>query len=234
MAYTKAHMHLVWGGSLGPSDREDAWTVGIRFASGGEGNAPGDLPPLQPDEFPSQLRADLIAAISQFHQSTGARIRRDATLEWIKYNRIGIDGRYVNTTGTLVWDVPATGGNATPTYPQQISAVTTYRTDARRGAAKTGRNYWPTGIAYDATSGGITASDRTALAGSTAALLYTLGQAMFTAGFPLVACVMSSIGSGTTRIIDRVEVGSRFDIQRRRDNSAPEIYTGQDVQLPTG
>lgn len=234
MTYTKAHMLLSWGGSLGPSDREDSWSVGIRFFSGGEGNQPGDLPPLQADEFPSQLRADLLAAITQFHTSTGAKIRRDATLEWVRYNRIGIDGRYVDTTGSLIWDVTATGGNTIATYAQQIACVTTYRTSARRGQAHVGRNYWPTAIPYDATSGGISASDRTAMAGAVSALLYTLGQAMFTAGFPLVASVASSLGSGTTRIIERVEVGSRFDIQRRRDNSAPEVYSGQDVQLPTG
>lgn len=231
--YTDPHMVLAWGGPLGPENRADTWSVSLRFRPSGASSQDTDFPPLRPADFPSQLRADIVAALSAFHSGSGARMRNDAVLQWIKFNRVDREGKYVSPSLSTQWDITGVAGAGAPAYPQQIALATTYRTEARRGPGTKGRTFWPTAIDYDPSIGGPSTSARTGLAGSVGGLLTTLGSAMFRAGFTLVPSVMSPIGEGQSRFITRVEVGSRFDVQRRRDNSERESYVGADVALPT-
>lgn len=233
MPFTQPHMLLSFGGPIGQTARLDNWSVGIRLGQPGNWSE-GELPPTDPTQFPPQYRADLIAAVRALWLSTGARMRSDAVLEWIKFNRIGTDGRYVSSRFSTTWDVERTPGVAAAPYPQQISAATTYRTPVRRGRASRGRTYWPTGLPYDAETGGLAEGSRSGLAGAVGGFLTTIGNKSFEAGFALVPCVMSNLGTGAINRISRVECGSRFDIQTRRDNAEAELYTGQAVAAPDG
>jgi len=228
--FPQPHLYLNFGGSLGPAQRRDTWSVGIRMGQP-DGYSAGELPPLLLEDWDQQLIVNLVETVRGFVSSTSANLRSDAAVSYLKANQVGREGKYVSTSNTN--EIPmSTGGRFLGTFPQQVALASTYRTSARRGLASRGRSFWPIATGYDPSTGGVSATEQSALAGAVAGFLGRLGETFYAGGFALQPCVMSNIGDGAVRRIERVEVGSRFDIQRRRDNAEDETYVGTDVGSP--
>lgn len=224
MPYSQPHMLLQWGGALGGFDEEFAGVM--RFAAQDGAWSEADVDKL--DNI--AVGREMVRALRQYWGNTDARIRNSAKLEWVKFNKIGRDGRYESTTDTRLMRldeaVPGTGAD---TYPYQVALCTTYRTDAMRGRASRGRTFWPTSAPYDQNARGLSPAVQGQILTATVGLVNALNDVCRQAGSASRLVVASKVGEGSTRIVQRVEVGHAFDIQRRRDKSLLERYEVADV-----
>ena len=235
MAYTEQHMVLQWGGSFrsgsptAPFIEEFSGTM--RFAG----------PGLDQANKIENARAIAIA-LGRYWSKPEAMIPKSAYLEFIKWNRVDVNGRYVAEDSSRTVHFPGIlGGGQIDRYPLQVTWVTTWGTDAVRGKACRGRTFWPTavplGIAFNvgdeyatakaaadnalltdlrnaARSGYVTQGANNGIPSWASDLGFAPGP--LSEGSGMSPSVMSKIGSGTTRIITHSEVGTRLDTQRRR------------------
>lgn len=213
MPYPGNFLRLVMQGSI---YNVETWTCSINLFGGGtSGDAPDEVP------------ASVVEACSDW--LTDSQISNRCTLELIKLNLIGPDGRYVNQT-TVQHDLPApypTGGFAN-TPPAQTSLAITLRTAAQRGPASRGRFYTPLSAAPVDSSGYITTASR--VTNLTAAVAFV--DALNVALDPWRVAIMSDVGAGFARAVTRVEIGRVMDTIRSRRNKLTEDYSGEDVQGP--
>lgn len=249
MTYTEPHMVLQWTAGFREGDQ----------ASPLKEIAVGSLRFVGPGIDASNNRQTcgaLALALQRFWKSTTAQIPQGCYLENVKWNKINVDGRYINQNTIYVnpTGIDGTGGRAN--YPLQVAWATTWTTDVVRGKASTGRTFWPTSATLDGARSQVAQSATLAMATAAAKLLRDLTYAARTGnvdptvspvptwlqetgfaptevreGSGVSPAVMSKIGSGTTRVITGVSVGSRLDIQRRRGEG--QIETRQVVPLAT-
>ena len=153
-----------------------------------------------------------------------------ATLEYVKCNMVGANGRYSNATATHRFDfTPHAQGGAAPNNPEIISVATSWSTAKQRGPGSHGRIYLPNPTMGTGASQTISAADMSAAAAAGVALLKIINN-----GDPannpiggssqlLIPVVASNVNSTNTDIIG-VKVGSVKDVQRRRKNALKETY----------
>jgi hypothetical protein len=201
-------MLLAFGGPLWTSEQ---WSCSIRSDPNfGDGNqlSQGALDEIWP-------------AVATWFQSATSPIASHAKLGWLKFNRIGANGKYVNsTTYRKDWATPLATGVSNASAPQ-VSLVATLETGASRGRAHRGRIYLPAPRYPLENDGRITAASATAAATSVAGLLTTLnGIASYGSNR-----VYSNIDAGTSRVITGVTVGRVLDTMRSRRTSLPEERT---------
>lgn len=155
----------------------------------------------------------------------GLGFSQEAKLTSIKLNRIGPDGKYVDTTThERIFATPIAGGGNTGGVPQ-LSVVSTLRGPDVRGAASKGRMYWPVSkAAMDPLLPNGTIS--TTLAGQhasgTAVLIRALNNAYVGASVPAVAAIASKVGGGRFQVVTKVSVGRVVDTMRSRRNKLDE------------
>lgn len=241
MPFQTEHMLLQWGGTFANSSgalTTDGFVGSMRFA--GPGISAADNQQVC-DRMGAALRAWWLSGTDNFIPYT-------ARLQWVKWNRIGTDGKYASPTQTRLKILEdAVTANAA-VYPQQICWAVTWMTQLQRGRGHQGRTFFPTNVTIDPEIGmRVPPAAATKMATKALDLIgrlnyyantggvstppdYTTG----TPGFPaqdqaLRASVMSSSGTGIG-IINRARVGNRLDIQRRRDNSQEEIYVSTPQQ----
>lgn len=223
MPYVSEHMLLQWSGLFtrgGSADVMDEFAGTLRFA--GPGIAEAD----------NQETCDALAAALRAAWVTSAmQIPTIAKLAYVKWNRIGTDGRYASTTRTTTtWYENQVGGAIQPVYPTQISWAATYLTDVARGPASRGRNYFPTSATIgEADNMRVTQEQCQRTATAVAGLIASLNNAAQSEGSGMVAHVMSDVRAGRQSVIKRVSMGNRLDIQRRRANRGRELYAQADV-----
>lgn len=214
MVYPAPFIRLVLGGGLYANSEQ--WTCSLSIANGSNELA-------APEEVPSAVIdacADWITSPNNF----STRVH----LQWIKFNRIGPDGKYTEPV-TVRHDFTgaAVAGTAATNPPPQIALVHTLRTAAERGRAARGRFYAPCPGRALTTSGMLGTSDQEAYAAAATTFLNDLNVAMSTyvtdGGVPRVA-VMSDIGSGVMRPVKNVAVGRTLDTMRSRRSSLGENY----------
>ena len=223
MAFNQEHMLLQWGGSFqnavsGPV--MDQFVGSMRFVGPGIDVADTDDTAL-----------DLVVAMASIWRDPRMQIPSMAHLWWVKWNRIGTDGKYVSRTDTrrqgVVEPCP---GPTTSRYPHQIAWAATWTTDLQRGRASKGRTYWPTAVTVTANeSCRVAPAVRNTMATACVDGLRTLITAVQSRGGTMVPAVMSNIGEGTSAVIKGVRVGDRLDIQRKRDNKVAEVYSLAEV-----
>lgn len=217
MAYPEPFLRLVASGTLYGSE---SWSWGISLVD--EFSAE----PEAPDEVPQAI----IDAVAAFHTAPSF-IATYATLDTLKLNLIGTDGRYVDKTNTVQYDYPdpVPKGVSSGTVPPQVALAITLRTIARRGLASSGRFYVPV-PAYDLTADGrLSVANATTIVGYATTLLNALDDAMddWTPG------VVSNVGAGARRVVSHVEVGRVYDTIRTRRISLPEEYViGDPITQP--
>lgn len=225
MTFTAPHNVLQILGTLESQSEAETWTCGLRL---GEGNllvgarSAGRLDAEVTNALDG-LQGDLLTwwnGISQY-------ISPLTKLIGFKFNAVDVNGRYVNQVETFRRDLAAPlPGTSLGSLPPQSSVAVTFRTIAARGLASRGRIFLPPfGAGSIDPQGRLVDTRRDDIATQTATFLTNLGN---WAGLDVAAdygkvCVMSKVGLGATRRVNRVDVGDRFDVIRSRGASFTEV-----------
>lgn len=220
MAYDREHGVLVWGGTLPGGEQ---WTNSLRMAetenSIGTNDAAGwDV---------AELLAHYSEKIKTHHANSAAYISARAKLTFVKFNRVDINGHYIDGTTFIDSFAPIVGGATDVNYPNQICIVVTLTTDVSRGPASKGRIFVPLPVAaVGATDGIISEAAATSIAGAHKTFFEAISD---TPGVDVATvpglCVMSKVGTGVkTRRVTGLRVGRVLDTQRRRRNAMGENY----------
>lgn len=206
--YDSAHLYLQWGGKL-PGN--ESWSCGVRMQS-----ESGTM------LITDSMMASAVAAVQTFHTAPTSFIHPFAKLSFVKWNQVGVDGKYVfqTTRETILPDV-AGGGPSAPIYPNQITIVTSLTTGFTRGPAHRGRFYIPMpAIAVD--QNGAILPDRAADVGLSVDTLLA-GLNAISADLKVAVFSRKKLAPGH-RLVTGNEVGRILDTQRRRRRSLIENY----------
>ncbi len=169
--------------------------------------------------------------IRNFFAST-QYISNAVSVLWVKFNRIGSDGRYVDQVRTHVRFLAGTSGStgiirgtSTVGVPTFLSACATTTTVRQRGPGSKGRLYLPQCTAPVESNGRYAETTTGALASQVANFLELLGNEEGTDVTAIAPAVVSNVGSpGPMERITGVRVGNVPDVQRRRKNAMVEAY----------
>ncbi len=224
MAYTAPHNVLQVYGSIVSEAEPEIWTTSLRF---GEGNTlMGEAFVGAPDADVNMILDAISGDLGTWWNAISTRVGQGVTLEGFKFNAVDVLGHYISQTRTFQRDlaVPltSTGGNM---LPAQCSIAVTFRTNAARGLASTGRMYLPPPPSSTLAPGGRVADAVCEeLAIATAQLLTNLSNwngldAAYDFGR---VCVMSKVREGATRRVNACDVGDLYDTMRSRRNSLRE------------
>lgn len=207
MTYAVPHLRLVVSGGLYGVDR---FSWGLNF-----------IRDFDPDAVaPETVPQGVIDAVVALHTASPVAISAAATLDTIKLNEIGTDGRYLNQGDTVMheFETPVPGSSSSRPAPQVALAVT-LRTAKRRGRAHAGRFYLPV-PSFNLANGYLAGSQQTSIAAAATTMLNAL-----TAALPgWVPAVMSDVGVGTQEPVTHVAVGRVLDTIRSRRNAFTEDY----------
>jgi len=216
MPYSKPFLRYVCSGTLFTSEQ---WSYSMAFVN------KDDATPGTP---PATVPMSIVNATNIFFTSTGL-ISQNVSLDTIKLNQIGTDGKYTEAD-TVQYDFsPVTkGASSTGTAPQVALAIT-LDTGLRRGRASRGRFYLPTPGYQASPTGGLSNSQQNAVLASVTTYLTALNAAMV--GYRLG--VVSDLGSGTQHYVTNARVGQVLDTIRSRRRSIPENYvTSTTIPVP--
>lgn len=224
------HVQIQWGGKL-PGGEE--WSCSLRCAAQVTGDVIAPVPPQF--EIAQWTAGSLKNAVLAFHTRPTSRIAPFVRLSFVKANRIGEDGLYMDqTTNEYVFaDVPAAGlGNAS--LPNQCTIAVSTTTGFSRGPAHRGRFYLPTpSVTLDPNTGLVPEGEVDVLRGSVKTFLEDIADVpLIDSPVSLTPMVMSrKAGAAAHRKITGVEIGRVIDTQRRRRKSLVENYRGIDLDL---
>ena len=216
--YDRRHFKVTLEGTNATD--QDIWTTGWRIAP-----SPASEPIINYPEMANTLLESVRGAAETFWDAVRTRIATGTRLNSVKVAPVDEDGRYIDNMDSVIydWETPLAGGNAAA-HPPQVAVVASLTTGTRRGNATHGRMYLPlTAVPISSNDFTIATNVRKAIADAVVGLLNdSLGTI---ADITLDPVVMSNIGSGTTRTITTVAIGSIPDTQRRRRNRFTEEYT---------
>jgi hypothetical protein len=217
MAYTTPLALLTFGGPL--FDGTEEWSCGLRLAGAGAEAAS--------DEAADQVLCNSYADAISTSWSTKYISRPDAKLAWVKFNRVGLDGKYrFEYTLRKDFAAPVAGnGTSTDRFPAQISLVATLRTASRRGLANAGRIYLPAPSTMLDSDGRIQAQQRGQVMQGVVHLLDGINAV----DASLHIAIASKVRTGATKRVTRVEIGRVLDTMRSRRSSLVEDYAGTDL-----
>ena len=216
--YDRRHFKVTLEGTNATD--QDIWTTGWRIAP-----SPASEPIINYPEMANNLLESVTGAAETFWDALKGTIARGTRLNSVKVAPVDEDGRYIDNMDSVIydWETPLAGTGSTA-HPPQVSVVASLTTGTRRGNATHGRMYLPlTAISMSSTDFTIPVAARQVVAQAVVGLL---DDSLSTIqDISLDPVVMSNIGSGTTRTITTVAVGSIADTQRRRRNRFTEEYT---------
>lgn len=219
------HFLLAYGGTI--MSGSEVWSNSIRFASQEE-NESGLL--IDEASALEHARTNIAALFAK----TQSLMANTTAVKWIKFNRIGADGRYESETesNTLWLDGAAEikGTSSGQVLPPQCTIAVSWTTARQRGPASRGRIFIPQpalGSNYQTGVGaGLLAPVGAAnLATAMKDFLVGLGNWPGIDLTDYVPSVVSNVGEGASEPITGVEVGTVIDTQRRRRNALTEVYS---------
>lgn len=225
MPYDREHGVLVWGGTLPGGE---AWTNSLRMAETEE------TLPFTNDTagWDMQHFLDHYTGILQAHVAdTNSFISDRCKLTFVKFNRVDVNGHYVDQTSFINSFAPVSGGRSGNVHPNQVCLTVSFGSAVTRGPASKGRLYSPMPATVIETDGRISVGNAQDAAARYKALVEALSDipGIDTAAGP-GAVLMSKSGTGTkTRRISSVKVGRVLDTQRRRRRNLAEAYEELDV-----
>lgn len=223
--FDRIHGLIQFGGGLPGGE---TWSCGLRVANTeGIGGAPDtegwDMQALL-DHYTEKTKEWFIRGTSM--------ISSNASLAYVKFNRIGLNGRYQDEESHENVFAPVQGANAgSRMYPNQVACVITLTTAVNRGPANKGRFYSPLpSVAVDQT-GVIGLVDAQNIAISAKTFIEALSDVpgIDVVSDPGVVVMSRKLGNPYTRRVSGVKVGRVLDTQRRRRRSIPEAYEIQGV-----
>lgn len=219
------HWRVTFGG---PFWTTDEWSCSLRI---GKADLNVFQQPTGPGydnlDGPAAL-TDVAADVAKFHAASTSLFSNQAKLGFVKFNRIGSDGRYVDQSRTREKRYsPTVSPSTTSAGIPQVAIAVTLRSDRDRGPLSRGRFFIPTGATpTDAGSPLLSTLGATNLATSVATLIRDLnnwaGLDTNGAGVILVSPGGRGLPDGGSAPVTRVEVGRVFDTQRRRRSSLQE------------
>ena len=225
MAYPFPFHRLVIGGKIATTEH---WNTSLAIATGGAAT-PVD----------STLLTAVAGAVSTWFVGSGtndARIESNATLEFIKLNRLDTAGHYMDDAQTHLYPTPPVGPEAM-IAPPQTSVVVTLRTSQERGLANRGRMYLPPTYGIMALdSGGRLSTGYAARNASSISTLINGINSIYTAwtgagDFGGRVAVVSKTRSGAWHSVTAVEGGRVVDTVRSRRTSLVEDYQPSAVAI---
>lgn len=222
------HLLVQFGGDLVGSE---IWSCSVRMRY----REPVPDPFDSAREFAEEHVEDVAEDVAKYIATNGSGWSSMARLRYVKFNAINGQGKYVDQTRTNVvyFDTtPYPASTFQPRFPPQVAMKVTLRTQNARGPASRGGWYIPSpGVPLDGNSGKIGAPYPQQAAEVAAQFVRDLNNWPGVDGVnaPNVA-VVSNVGNpGPALLVNRVNVGDRFDVIQRRANALVETYVGQDV-----
>ena len=239
MAYIP-HLLLAFGGKMAQTD---TWSCTLRLGL----PLDAEEPPARLNDFVGTvlnlptLRDRLPAvsgAVQNYLRAHGSAWNRCATLDFVKLNPIGPNGRYMDESNTVV-DYLATPLELTASAygPPELAVAMSLRTNASRGLANSGRYFLPV-LGGQHTHEGRMQSDLVQQYAVNAAAF--IGDLNDWPGLdPLLSPVVIVAsagkagplvpGGGAQRVVRSVRVGDVIDIQHRRRRQLDERYVVRPV-----
>lgn len=197
------HVLLRWGGKLASVE---TWSCGIRLGGGPGSNDLGAA------ESITEAAAE---PVQDFWEATHTGL---SSLDWVKANAIGSNGKYVSdTTNEFTYTPPVTKGGST-FLPPQCALVVSLRTAKSRGRGHAGRFYIPTAASGVAGDGRISQIGAQSFAESAAAFIQSINRIL-----PGYRVAVFSEFDQIRENVTHVRVGRVIDTQRRRRTSIAEL-----------
>lgn len=208
------HWLLQYGGTLGTTG--EIWSNNIRLGTVADGDA-------DPDEEASLV--GYTAAVRNLFENQASKIGAHCTLRYLKFNKIGPDGRYVSNTEAnsrflTGSDIVAGASGAAP-MPYSVSAAVTWETDFARGRGSRGRIFSPGATFVVTSEGQMDAGTCAGMASAYSGLISALNDVNPAPGDAMRAIVASGV-NGARNPITAVSVGSVPDTMRSRRNKLIE------------
>lgn len=231
MAYAQ-HYRVTFGGTLAEGVNgaiDEVWACNVNVVPAGGGTMDEDA-----------YLASVGPKLANWFGAGQNGMSSAATLNYIKCNRVGADGKYVDRTGSHRFDLPTPRvGGRTPVNPQIMTTCLSWVTVLQRGPGSHGRIYPPNNTLGDTTGELIPASDAIGQANAGVALLKILNNSSNapspnTGTGPVARPVIASGINGTNTDITGCRVGNVKDVQRRRKNALIEVYTAPSPFLAAG
>lgn len=220
------HWRLTFGGQFWSTEE---WSCSLRIADPSSSFADAFNGPLYA-RLQSQAFVDDVAEdVRKFFTSATATFSNLARLDYVKFNAIGPDGRYVDQANTYEkrWSPNLASGGTAAGTPQLALAVT-LRSDRGRGPLSRGRFFLPTHAQPEGGTSGarISTLAATNVANATVTLIRDLNNWPGTDATDAAVCLVSPGGRGLpdggVEPVIRVEVGRILDTQRRRRTKLAE------------
>lgn len=220
--FDRIHGLIQFGGGLPGGE---SWSCGIRVA-----NTEGAFGGPDTDAWDMEnLLAHYVTCIASWFISGDSMISSAAKLEHVKFNRIGLNGRYHDQDSHETVFTPIQGSNAgSAKFPNQVALAITLTTAVNRGPANKGRFYSPLpSVPVEQSDGMITAANADLIAASATTLIEAISDTpgLDTASDPGVVVMSRKLGAPYTRRVSGVKVGRVLDTQRRRRRSLSENYS---------
>lgn len=226
--FSHEHGYLQWGGTLPGGE---IWSCGLRMAA--LGSIIGGTFPLNGGDIETYLDKYVID-IKAFHQRATTAIGPRALLNFVKLNKIGLDGHYVDSDTHVRFFANVAGGGVTSNvHPNQVALAVSLTTDVDRGPASKGRIYLPLPALLVETDGLISIANITPIVASWRTFLEALSDApgLDNGETPEVVVMSRKAGAPAARTVTGVRIGRVLDTQRRRRNALKENYVGDVVDF---
>lgn len=230
MPFDTRSLRLTFGGQFFGTE---SWSCGLRISGKPLGDMGAlDIPPTpvpsmgELHDFAAGQIEDVASKVRTWWSAMTAWTNPAAALSWVKLNPVTEAGLQDPELGTLISTfTPILGGSVREQFPQVALAVSLL-TRLSRGRAHSGRMYLPIGGALIPDSTGhLDAGQALSFANMTATFINALDdwEGIDPLWLPKVV-IMSSLGTGTRRMVTGVRVGRTIDTQRRRRSALAELY----------
>ena len=215
------HVRVSFGGTLtGETGYPDEiWNCSVNGEVG---------PAWDADEYLGVIQAALLA----WFRSNDSKCSSQSTLGYVKANKIGADGKYVDQGTTHVHSyASAMTGGAGPVNPDILTTAISWGTGKARGPGSHGRIYLPNNTLGTGIGMTVSIVEQDALVAAGVNLLQILNAGGGGNGIPghpntnpvLQPVIASRVNATNTPILS-CRVGNVKDVQRRRKDAYRESY----------
>jgi hypothetical protein len=189
--------------------------TGIRFHMVGTGNNDA-----------TQAKVDACAAaVHAFWRAVGSNVPVNYLLKYIRFAKIGTDGRYppgANSFDNVHAASQSAGAGGVNASPLQAALVTTLRATSTNGPATKGRLYLPPLGKAVGDNGLWTATDCDLRNAQVAVMLTALNTALNATAMIYSQGTQRQAGGAGHKVV-AVATGTRPDVQRRRAKGVPDV-----------
>lgn len=215
MAYPFHFLKLSFGGGL--AQGAEIWTNGINFGlpTADVGFEEGDYDTALPN---------IATSIQEWFVDNRLGMPNSATLEWVKLAYIKPDGEYFRDAD--VYDYPSAVVGTQPGLGKlvQQSTAVTFESARRRAPGRFARIYPPmTGTPGN--DGYVSHGEAEGIRDATAEMIAEITEDLRVASGQNIVPIVASQKTTSNNEIVTVKVGRIVDVQRRRRNRLPELYS---------